>query len=125
MSGSTPKCTAGSAARSKPPLAFGWGMLKIRENGKGKDAPGRPNTVKELDTGVVDNLDYKIIEAGRADDLFAWLKENKYSYAGDESTLNFYIKKHWLFTVMKIDTMQMKKNKQGWDLLGRGHADPL
>jgi hypothetical protein len=94
-------------------LAADWGMIKLRENGKGKDAPGRPNTVKVLETGVVGNLDYKIIEAGRADDLFAWLKENKYSYAGDESTLDFYIKKRWLFTVMKIDTMQMKKNPDG------------
>src|SRR5262249_22350138 len=49
----------------------------------------------------------------RADDLFTWLKDNKYSYAGDEGTLDFYVKKKWLFTVMKIDTMQMKKNKDG------------
>jgi hypothetical protein len=73
----------------------------------------RPPTVKVLEAGVVGNLDYKIIEAGRADDLFAWLKENKYSYSGDEATLDFYIKKQWLFTVMKIDTMQMKKNADG------------
>src|SRR5262245_17598810 len=68
----------------------------------------RPPAVKVLEAGVVGNLDYKIIEAGRADDLFTWLKDNKYSYAGDESTLDFYVKKRWLFTVMKIDTMQMK-----------------
>ena len=49
----------------------------------------------------------------RADDLFQWLKDNKYSYSGDEATLNFYVQKKWLFTVMKIDTMQMKKNKDG------------
>src|SRR5262249_13570390 len=36
-----------------------------------------------------------------------------YSYAGDEASLNFYIQKKWLFTVMKIDTMQMKRNKDG------------
>ncbi|HYV36447.1 MAG TPA: DUF2330 domain-containing protein [Gemmataceae bacterium] len=69
--------------------------------------------VKVLEVGVVGSLDYKIIEAGRADDLFQWLKDNKYSYSGDEATLNFYIQKKWLFTVMKIDTMQMKKNKDG------------
>jgi hypothetical protein len=78
----------------------------------GENAP-RPLAVKVLEAGVVGNLDYKIIEAGRADDLFTWLKENKYSYAGDEATLDFYIKKKWLFTVMKIDTMQMKKNPDG------------
>lgn len=73
----------------------------------------RPPAIKILEAGVVGNLDYKIIEAGRADDLFQWLKDNKYSYSGDEATLNFYIQKKWLFTVMKIDTMQMKKNKDG------------
>ncbi len=66
-----------------------------------------------LEQGVVGSLDYKIIEANRADALFAWLKANKYSYAGDEATLNFYVQKKWVFTVMKIDTMQMKKNKDG------------
>src|SRR5262249_49849360 len=73
----------------------------------------RPPEIKILEAGVVGSLDYKIIEAGRADDLFAWLKDNKYSYAGDEASLNFYIQKKWLFTVMKIDTMQMKRNKDG------------
>jgi len=66
-----------------------------------------------LETGVVGSLDYKIIAADRADDLFGWIKDNKYHYAGDEATLNHYIQKKWLFTVMKIDTMQMKKNKDG------------
>jgi hypothetical protein len=90
-------------------------VLGLAKNGKGegKESASRPTSVKVLEAGVVGNLDYKIIEAGRADDLFAWLKENKYSYAGDESTLDFYIKKKWLVTVMKIDTMQMKKNPDG------------
>src|ERR1043166_5246337 len=76
------------------------------------DKPRKPAIVV-LEAGVVGSLDYKIIEAGRADDLFAWLKDNKYSYSGDEATLQFYIQKKWLFTVMKIDTMQMKRNKDG------------
>jgi hypothetical protein len=73
----------------------------------------RPSTVKVLEAGIVGNLDYKIIEAGRADDLYAWLKDNKYSFAGDEATLAFYVQKKWLFTVMKIDTMQMKRRPDG------------
>ena len=91
----------------------------------GFQAPPKPPPVKIVETGLVGSLDYKILEATRADELFKWLKDNKYSYSGDEATLNFYVQKKWYFTVMKIDTMQMKKNKQGWDLLGRGHADPL
>jgi hypothetical protein len=69
--------------------------------------------VKVLEAGVVGSLDYKIITAERADDLFAWLKENKYHYSGDEAALDFYVKKGWVFTVMKIDTMQMKRNPDG------------
>jgi hypothetical protein len=73
----------------------------------------KKSTVVVLETGVVGSLDYKIISAERADDLFQWLKDNKYTYSGDEATLNYYVQKKWLFTVMKIDTMQMKKNKDG------------
>ncbi|MBI1830526.1 MAG: DUF2330 domain-containing protein, partial [Planctomycetes bacterium] len=60
----------------------------------------RNTTVIVRESGVVGSLDYKIIEASRADDLFQWLKDNKYSYSGDEATLNHYIQKKWLFTVM-------------------------
>lgn len=83
----------------------------FQESAKQKN--GRPPAIKILETGVVGSLDYKIIEAGRADDLYQWLKDNKYSFSGDEATLNFYVQKKWLFTVMKIDTAQMKKNKDG------------
>ena len=93
--------------------AFGV-ALGAKSDAKDKSEGGpRPTTVVVLEAGVVGNLDYKIISADRADDLFTWLKDNKYSYAGDEASLNFYVQKKWLFTVMKIDTMQMKRNKDG------------
>lgn len=71
------------------------------------------STVKVLESGVVGSLDYKIIVAEQANDLYQWLKANKYSYSGDESTLQFYITKKWYFTVMKIDSKQMKKAADG------------
>src|SRR4051794_23603870 len=43
--------------------------------------------VKVLEAGIVGSLEYKIVEAGRADDLYQWLKDNRYSYSGDEATL--------------------------------------
>src|SRR5262249_36087361 len=98
-----------------PPMApggFGGGA----PNAKGDFnavLKSEPPPIKILEVGVVGSLDYKIIEAARADALYAWLKANKYSYAGDEATLNHYVQKKWVFTVMKIDTMQMKKNKDG------------
>jgi hypothetical protein len=76
-------------------------------------AKALPPPVRVLEAGVVGSLDYKIIEADRADALFTWLKDHKYSYSGDEATLNHYVQKKWIFTVMKIDTMQMKRNKDG------------
>jgi hypothetical protein len=78
-----------------------------------KPADAKRTGVRVLEAGIVGSLDYKIIQADRADDLYAWLKDNKYSYSGDEATLDFYIKKAWFFTVMKIDTMQMKKKPDG------------
>jgi len=69
--------------------------------------------VRVLETGVVGTLDYKIVEADRADSLFQWLKDHKYRYAGDEATLGHYVNKKWFFTVMKIDTTAMKKNRDG------------
>jgi hypothetical protein len=79
----------------------------------GRPAPAARPTVAVLEAGVVGSLDYKIIKAEDAQDLFDWLKENQYNYAGDAETLDFYVKKKWFFTVMKIDTMQMKKNPDG------------
>src|SRR5262249_14820159 len=73
----------------------------------------RPPAVKVVETGVVGALDYKILEAKRADDLYDWLKDHQYKFGGDEATLDHYIKKNWFFTVMKIDTKQMKVDKDG------------
>jgi hypothetical protein len=71
------------------------------------------SSVRVLEAGIVGTLDYKIIVADQADDLFTWLKEHRYNYAGDEATLDFYIQKRWFFTVMKIDTNQMKRDADG------------
>src|SRR4051812_47363643 len=90
--------------------AFGAPVAKDAARNLGEES--KPAVVV-LEQGVVGSLDYKIIEANRADALYAWLKANKYSYSGDEATLNYYVQKKWVFTVMKIDTMQMKKNKDG------------
>jgi len=81
---------------------------------KSEDKDGaRAQSVRVLESGVVGSLDYKIIQADRANDLYSWLKSNRYSYGGDSSTLDFYIKKGWYFTVMKIDPLQMKKTRDG------------
>jgi hypothetical protein len=78
-----------------------------------RDRTRTQSSVRVLEAGVVGTLDYKIIVADQADDLFSWLKDHKYNYAGDEATLDFYIRKKWFFTVMKIDTMQMKRTADG------------
>src|SRR5438132_3291431 len=72
------------AARAPGGAAYGGAIL---------DRAGAKSEVKVLESGVVGTLEYKIIEAGRADDLFAWLKDNRYNYSGDESTLDFYVQK--------------------------------
>src|SRR5579871_814620 len=82
-----------------------------RENEHTKVPSDKGVTV--LTQGVVGSLDYKVIVAEKADGLYDWLKENSYAYSGDTSTLDFYIKKKWFFTVMKIDPKQMKKAADG------------
>jgi hypothetical protein len=80
------------------------GRFGGRTDGKG---------VKVLESGVVGSLDYKIIVAEDASGLYAWLKDNGYSFGGTGETLDFYIKKKWFFTVMKIDSKAMKKAPDG------------
>src|SRR5262249_45491404 len=101
--------------RSRKGGGFGKKMAKGKGGGdaEGTAPPSKPPAVVVLEAGVVGSLDYKVISAERADDLYKWLKDNRYSYAGDEATLNHYVQRKWVFTVMKIDTMQMKKNKDG------------
>lgn len=84
----------------------------MRSKGIQLEGKKRP-AVRVLEAGVVGSLDYKIIVADEATALFSWLKSNKYTYSGDEATLQFYIKKKWFFTVMKIDPKQMKKAANG------------
>ncbi len=79
----------------------------------GETPMGKGNHVRVLESGVVGSLDYKIILADDASGLYEWLKNNRYSYGGDEATLQFYIKKKSYFTVMKIDPKQMKKASNG------------
>jgi len=90
-------------------MAFGGSRAMMMED----RAVMPKGSVRVLESGVVGSLDYKIIVASDASGLFDWLKENKYSYGGDEATLDFYIKKKWFFTVMKIDPKQMKKASDG------------
>jgi hypothetical protein len=97
----------------RPEFAKGGGDKSAPKSVDKKDGGPPPPKVIVLEEGVVGTLDYKIITADRADDLYQWLKDHKYNYSGDEATLNFYVQKKWIFTVMKIDTMQMKRNKDG------------
>ncbi|NUN47563.1 MAG: DUF2330 domain-containing protein [Candidatus Brocadiae bacterium] len=92
-----------AAANAAEGAAMGGGARRERDG----------HGVEVLEAGVVGSLDYKIITAQKADGLFAWLKENNYVYGGDQETLDFYIRKAWFFTVMKIDPKQMKKKGDG------------
>jgi Uncharacterized protein conserved in bacteria (DUF2330) len=117
----TPKRRAFPVSKLVPPI-FNDAMngdLALPSKAEGGGGPRQgvreepKTTVAVIEVGQVGNLDYKIIAAGRSDDLFKWLKDNKYSYDGDEATLNYYVQKKYFFTVMKIDTLQMKRGKDG------------
>jgi len=95
------------------PIADGAFKYSRLTHGKIDHGVNCPIPIRILETGVVGSLDYKILEADRADALYQWLKDNKYNFNGDEATLDYYVKKKWCFTVMKIDTAAMKKTKDG------------
>lgn len=90
-----------------PEMKCGKGVMTAKKEGR------RSDSVKVLESGVVGSLDYKIIVAQDAKPLYEWLKQNHYTYSGDEDTLQYYIQKKWIFTVMKIDPKQMKKAPDG------------
>jgi hypothetical protein len=99
-----------------PGAAFGGGGaggFARNQSAKADGGAVKKPAVRVIGGGVVGSLDYKILEADRADALFDWLKKNNYTYSGDEATLNHYVQKKWYWTVMKIDTAQMKRNKDG------------
>lgn len=85
---------------------------RAMSNAEGAAAPRRP-AVRILERGTVGSLEYKVLEADRADALYKWLKDNRYSYAGDQATLDYYVHKKWIFTVMKIDPRHMKRQANG------------
>ncbi len=97
----------------QPPASRFMALGATAGAGGGVYKDGAGKSVKVLESGVVGSLDYKIIQAGRADDLYQWLKDNQYNFGGDEKTLDHYIKKAWFFTVMKIDAKQMKPRPDG------------
>ena len=84
----------------------------------------REPAIKILEAGVVGSLDYKIIEAGRADDLFKWLKDNKYSYSGDEATLELLHPEEMALHGHE-DRHHADETQQGRHLRRRSHADAL
>ncbi len=90
-----------------PGGGFGGGGLG---GGFGGGGGGRPpeSTVRVAEAGVVGALDYKIVTAEQAADLFQWLKEKRYSYTDHQATLQHYSTKKWFFTVMSIDPTDRK-----------------
>ncbi len=88
--------------------------LLRRRNSRPTPGASRPKrSVVVLEEGVVGSLDYKVIVADDARGLYLWLDEHKYTYSGDEETLDHYIRKGWFFTVMKVDPKQMKRRPDG------------
>lgn len=106
---------SGLDVRPQARLAMSAVPPSVGGSGEGMSTPGSAprKFVQVLETGVVGSLDYKILASNNSSMLFDWLKKNRYSFKGDEPTLKFYIAKGWVFTVMRIDSKQMKKDPDG------------
>ena len=95
---------------------FGGGGFGMAGGGGGKGgavALPAPPPVRVLEAGMVGTLDYKIVVADESEALYQWLKDNHFKFEGSEKILDFYIKKGWGFTVMRIDPKEMRKGPSG------------
>ena len=101
--------------RKFKPMALGgaWGPVRRGAGPADGSAVETKRLVTVLESGVVGSLDYKVLEAKDAGALFEWLRAHGYHYAGDQETLQHYLRKGWYFTVMKIDPQQMRQAKDG------------
>jgi hypothetical protein len=74
-----------------------------------------PKEQKEVEPTLLGrDLSYKPIPPERAKEVFAWLKENQYDAEPGRAALDSYIKKKWFFTVIKVTTKQLKRDKDGF-----------
>jgi hypothetical protein len=77
------------------------------------DPPYIAPTVTVLASGTVGSVEWKTLRAQDAASLYDWLKANKYNFAGDEETLESYVRRYWVFTVVKANTAAAPLDKSG------------
>lgn len=86
-----------------------WPESKLKDPPRDEDALKRPAPARVLDEGTVGTLKHQSVTADKVDDLYAWLRENRYQVAGAEEDLKGYVDKKWCFTFLKIDPAQLPK----------------
>lgn len=77
------------------------------------DPPYVAPTFKVLDSGTVGTTEWTTVRAQDASALYDWLKTNKYNFAADEETLESYVRRYWVFTIIKADTSAAARSKAG------------
>jgi hypothetical protein len=80
-------------------------------------APGQlrqgPPAFQVVETEGVGSLNFTLLETGQADALHRWLKDRNYHVTGSAAVLDFYVQRKWPFTAVKIDTKELKRNRDG------------
>jgi hypothetical protein len=69
----------------------------------------RPNQARMVNEGTVGILKHQTVTADKSDELFAWLKDNGYDFAGAEEAFKAYVARKWCFTFVKIDPAQLAR----------------
>jgi len=76
----------------------------------GRQVELKPAQLKKLETQF--SKTGKLLDGKRECETHVILSTERHLHNA-EATLNYYVQKKWFFTVMKIDTTQMKRNKDG------------
>lgn len=69
----------------------------------------RPAVARIAREGTVGILKHQTVATGKIDELYAWLKENGYDFAGAEESFKPYVAKKWYFTFVKVDPAQLAR----------------
>jgi len=70
----------------------------------------RPNAARVINEGTVGTLKHQTVSADKIEELYAWLKQNDYDFAGAEETFKAYVAKKWCFTFVRIDPAQLARS---------------
>jgi hypothetical protein len=87
-----------------------WPHSLLKDPPRDDDPARRPPPARVLGAGTIGTLKHQTVTAEKIDELYAWLRENNFNFAGAEETFKSYLDKKWCFTFCKVDPAKLPKD---------------